>query len=244
MEFCAKSDVGLKRAVNEDCFGSYLPEGKPAAFFVVADGMGGHNAGEVASKMAVDCFLEEIETFAAQPFTLEELQEFAVQTMRKANEQIFLTAAEDDAKRGMGTTAVFCAVYEKKIVIANVGDSRVYLISPSGNRQLTVDHSYVETLIQCGYIDRAAARIHPGRNLITRALGIEVEIEVDTFVYDYQERDVVILCTDGLNSMVTDKVIYNTVQQQTDVCCICDKLISLAKDNGGTDNITIIVARL
>lgn len=244
MEFCAKSDVGLKRTINEDCFGSYLPESGDVGFFVVADGMGGHHAGEVASKMAVDCFLKEIQEFAKTSYTVEDLQEFAVRTMRKANEQIYSMAAANEARRGMGTTAVFCAIYQNKIVIANVGDSRAYLVSPSGNRQLTVDHSYVETLIQYGYIDRAAARLHPDRNLITRALGVEVDIEVDIFAYDYQARDVVILCTDGLNSMVTDKVIYHTVSQQADVEGICDKLISLAKDNGGMDNITIAVARL
>jgi protein phosphatase len=144
----------------------------------------------------------------------------------------------------MGTTSVISIITPNYIIVANVGDSRAYFLSDNERKQLTIDHSYIEYLIRNGLLDRDLANEHPDRNIITRALGIVPEIAVDTFELTYKEGDLLIMCSDGLNSMVSDEMIYKIASKYESPEEICDNLINEAKRNGGNDNITIIVVRL
>ncbi len=243
MTFSAKSDKGLRRSSNEDSYGYHISEDGGRSFFIVADGMGGHNAGEEASRIAVEICLNRAKSCDA-PEDAEQLAFFAKETLELANAAIMERAGESPSYNGMGTTAVFCIVTGSSVVVANVGDSRAYLVAQKGCRQLTVDHSLVEDLVRGGYLDRDAAMQHPDRNLITKALGSQETAEADTFVYAYEAGDTLILCSDGLNSMVDDSMICKIVKRGPDPETICANLTEQAKKNGGADNITVIAAVL
>lgn len=242
MVYCGKSDIGNLRVTNEDCFGQYVSE-DGIAYFIIADGMGGHNAGEVASHMAVDLFLTASKKYKGEK-SLKNVKNFARNTLKKINQEIYDNANINEQHHGMGTTSVLSIITENTITVANVGDSRAYYISDNEKRQLTIDHSYIEFLIRNGVIDRDLAKEHPDRNVITRALGIAPEIAVDTFEIMYKAGDLLIMCSDGLNSMVNDEEIFEIAGSFEAPEEICDSLISKAKQNGGNDNITIIVVRL
>ncbi len=243
MIYCGKSDIGNKRETNEDCFGSYVNEENKLSFFIIADGMGGHNAGEVASLMAVEQFLNEAKKFNGTK-TKRVVKNFALKTLKEINGSIYTSSIENPGNNGMGTTSVLCIVTPTYITVANVGDSRAYFISKDEKKQLTIDHSYIEDLIRNGYLDRDLAKEHPGRHVITRALGVTSDIDIDTFEISYKQGDILIMCSDGLNSMVTDEVIYQIADGYSSPELICDHLIEEAKKNGGNDNITIIVVML
>lgn len=200
MVYCGKSDIGNLRVTNEDCFGQYVNEDDSIAFFIIADGMGGHNAGEVASRMAVDQFLAASKKFKGEK-SKKDVKNFARNTLKEINSIIFNSASLNEQHHGMGTTSVLSIITKNKITVANVGDSRAYFISDNEKRQLTIDHSYIEYLIRNGVIDRDLAKEHPDRNVITRALGVAPEIAVDTFEITYKAGDLLIMCSDGLNSM-------------------------------------------
>lgn len=242
MKFSAKSDKGLIRKINQDSFGYYVND-TGVCFFIVADGMGGHNAGEVASAIAVDTFTSEARALALQNGT-ETVPNFIKNTLKKTNDLILYRADAEKELIGMGTTAVTAIVKDGKLIIGNIGDSRAYILSGESIEQLTVDHSYVELLLKAGSIDMEEAKIHPRRNEITRALGVRSYSEPDIFVMDYQEGDILILCSDGLNKMVNDAQIRDIASKSSDTDDICARLIDAAKENGGEDNITVIAAVL
>ena len=243
MLYFGKSDIGNKRTSNEDNYGWYLCSERDVSFFIIADGMGGHQAGEVASKIAVDGFLLEASKYCKSK-TKKVLETFAKKTLEKLNADIYDKACLDCELEGMGTTSVIAIVSEPFVTIANVGDSRAYLISKREQKQLTVDHSYVEELISEGLLEREKAHSHPDSHIITRALGSGSSILVDTFNYNYEKSDILILCSDGLNTMVRDEKIYEIANKASSPEEICNSLIEEAKKNGGNDNITIIVVSL
>ena len=172
MEFCAKSDKGQVRKINQDSFGYYTADAE-TSFFIVADGMGGHNAGEVASAVAVRTFIDGAKANGNRKDSAQ-IAQFIEDTFRKANDIILYKAASEPGFLGMGTTAVAAVVAEGKLIIGNLGDSRAYLISDHFIRQITADHSYVELLLRAGSIGAEEARTHPRRNEITKALGIGI----------------------------------------------------------------------
>lgn len=242
MRFSARSDKGMIRKLNQDSFGHYVDD-TGACFFIVADGMGGHNAGEVASAIAVDTFTGGARAMAPAE-NIDSVIGFIKTTLRKANDLILYKADADAELTGMGTTAVTAIVKEGKLIIGNIGDSRAYLISCGSIKQLTVDHSYVELLLKAGSIDIEEARTHPRRNEITRALGIRNYIDPDIFITDYKKGDILILCSDGLNKMISDELIYEIASGTDDTDNLCESLIEAANRSGGTDNITAIAAIL
>ena len=172
------------------------------------------------------------------------MRNFAINTLKKINCAIYDASNDNYNYAGMGTTSVISIITPNYIIVANVGDSRAYFLSDNERKQLTIDHSYIEYLIRNGLLDRDLANEHPDRNIITRALGIVPEIAVDTFELTYKEGDLLIMCSDGLNSMVSDEMIYKIASKYESPEEICDNLINEAKRNGGNDNITIIVVRL
>ncbi|MCD8049820.1 MAG: Stp1/IreP family PP2C-type Ser/Thr phosphatase [Clostridia bacterium] len=233
MNYAARTDVGLVRANNEDSY--LIDEADGEKIFIVADGMGGHNAGEVASLEAcrkIDGYIK------GHDYAPEELVRKAVES---ANREIFIHAMQNEAMRGMGTTVEVCVMSGNDLTIGHVGDSRVYVISKDGMRRVTRDHSVVEEMVAAGSITLEEARVHPQRNYITRAVGSMYTVEVDVIKKTLNPGDIVLMCTDGLTSMVTNDDILRIVREKEQMPLIADALIDEAKKNGGRDNITLIV---
>jgi serine/threonine protein phosphatase PrpC len=230
----ASSDTGTLRVQNED---SFLAEEK---IFVVADGMGGHNAGEVASAMAIKMLAE------AQANGISDSSQLA-KVIEQINHSIFQAAANQTDQRGMGTTLAVLALTpnettnEVSAAVANIGDSRTYLFRNDEFRQVSVDHSYVQDLVSEGLITREEARTHARRNIVTRALGIEPSVAVDTWTLPLITGDRYVLCSDGLVDEVTDEAIEKCVKQKIEPQKVADQLVALANANGGRDNITVII---
>ncbi|MFM9037314.1 MAG: Stp1/IreP family PP2C-type Ser/Thr phosphatase [Actinomycetota bacterium] len=228
------TDVGQLRDGNEDSY--IVVDG----LYFVADGMGGHSAGEVASAIAVKT-LADLHTSAEGGLADEDQVADAVST---ANLAIFMEAIEDPSKAGMGTTLTGLVVTEPfahRIVVANVGDSRTYLWRHGELRQVTKDHSHVQSLVDRGAITRAEARVHFQRNIVLRAMGIESHVDVDTFTLDVEDGDRFIMCSDGLVDEAPDEEIEIEIRQSNGVQDLANRLVDLANRNGGRDNITVVV---
>ncbi len=237
MKTFSRTDIGSVREVNQDyVFVSDVPVGKLPNLLVVADGMGGHRAGEYASKYAVEVLKQELEASSEdQPEAI----------IRKAiavvNGKLLETAKQDERLHGMGTTLVVATVIEKTLYFANVGDSRLYLVNEE-IKQLSKDHSLVQEMVRLGGINQEEAKIHPDKNIITRAIGAKEKIEIDFFEYRLKKGDMILMCTDGLSNMVEDKDIFRIVKNSRDVVEAVEQLIKNANDNGGSDNIGIVIA--
>ena len=230
----AATHVGQVRDGNEDNFVTI--EG----LYFVADGMGGHSAGEVASEIAVR-ILQEVYTDPKVRVSSPGLLADAIST---ANTAIFMEAMHDSSKTGMGTTLTGLAVTnasDNQIVVANVGDSRTYLWRHGELRQVTKDHSHVQTLVDRGAITRAEARVHFQRNIVLRAMGIESWVDIDTFPMTVEDGDCFIMCSDGLVDEADDDEIETEIRLSTSVQDLADRLVDLANRNGGRDNITVVV---
>ncbi len=221
--------VGKVRKNNEDALIFIEPE-----TFVVADGMGGAAAGEIASQMLVETaknFLPNV----PEPWSEDILKK----TILKANAAILRTAAENENYRGMGTTATILHIYDGRAYFAHVGDSRIYRLKNNQLEQITEDHSYVEELVRRGELTPEEARFHPLKNLLTQAVGVIEEIEVDTASFPVESGDIFLLCTDGLTNMISDETIAEILRESASPV---DDLIAAALQNGGHDNISAIVA--
>lgn len=226
--------VGQLRDGNED---SFVAED---GLYFVADGMGGHSAGEVASAIAVKT-LADLHRSAERGLTNEDQVADAVST---ANLAIFMEAIEDPGKAGMGTTLTGLVVTEPvahRVVVANVGDSRTYLWRHGELRQITKDHSHVQSLVDRGAITRAEARVHFQRNIVLRAMGIESHVDVDTFPLEVEDGDRFIMCSDGLVDEAADEEIEAEIRLSNGIQDLADRLVDLANRNGGRDNITVVV---
>ena len=236
MRIYSATDVGQKRKMNQDyVFVSEGPVGNLPNLFTVADGMGGHNAGDYASSHAVRILVDEIREDA--DYNPVKVIRHALET---ANTEIRNRAQEDENLRGMGTTMVVATIVDQYAYVANVGDSRLYVVGQSIS-QITVDHSFVEEMIKRGVIDRASARNHPDKNKITRAVGACRTVNADFFHVALQPGDVVLICTDGLTNMVEDDMIKHILRGDGSVQEKAGKLIAEANRNGGSDNVSVIV---
>lgn len=233
MNFGFVTNIGKLRRQNEDCV--YVNTNKPY-YMIVADGMGGHNAGEVASKMAIDEISENFSKIKGR--RKSDLEDKTRAAFTSANNQIYEYAEKNSKLMGMGTTAVTAIIHSGHLVIGNVGDSRAYIIKDKEIQQISEDHSYVWQLVIRGEITHLQAKRHPKRNFITRAMGTEKEVLVDTFVRKW-EGGIVLLCSDGLTNLVDDNEIRDIVLGSESLQTAADKLVELANDRGGNDNITI-----
>lgn len=232
----AMTDIGQKRKLNQDYI--YLtdaPLGNLPNVYIVADGMGGHNAGDYASRYAVQAVVEEISvSFEKSPVRI------MGKAIEKANVLIRQKADENMNLRGMGTTMVIATVIGKYLEVANVGDSRLYVINDS-IEQITTDHSLVEEMVRLGSIDRVSARNHPDKNIITRAIGAKYCVEPDFFSLELKAGDKVLLCSDGLTNMVEDEMIKQILTKGGTLKSRVEELVRTANQNGGKDNISAIV---
>ncbi len=242
-EVFGATDIGCVRELNEDSFsiGGFKGDTVPG-YCVLADGMGGHNAGEVASQTAVDVISEALSDFLKN--SQKEVPMLLDGVIKSANDKIFKAACEDEAKSGMGTTAVIACVFENEMYIANIGDSRAYALRGDEFYQITKDHSMVAEMVTNGTITSEEARVHPQKNVITRALGTDEKAKADIFEYEYQKGDILLMCSDGLSGMVTDDDIKSVLKSGDSAKECTEKLISLAKENGGKDNITVICLKI
>lgn len=236
------TDIGRKRQLNQDyVFSSAKPMGNMPNLFIVADGMGGHNAGDYASKCTVETVVGEIRnSFEKNPTIIVKK---AIDT---ANRKIRELAAADENLLGMGTTLVVATVIGKYLQVANVGDSRLYLVGKHGIRQITRDHSLVEEMIRLGGLSREDARRHPDKNIITRAIGAKDEVEAEFFTEELELGDIILMCSDGLSNMLEDKEIEKIVQNEEleELKQKAEALINAANNNGGKDNIAVVLVKI
>ena len=222
--------------MNQDSvFYSETPLGNLPNLFVVADGMGGHSAGDYASSCTVKTIENEV-------MLNEETEPIKImkQAIEAANTEVYKKALSEPAYSGMGTTVVMGTIIDDVLYIANVGDSRLYLIDDEIT-QITKDHSYVEEMVLNGKLTAEEAKVHPDKNIITRAVGVLDTVTADFFEVDVREDDRILLCSDGLSNMVSDEEIFKIVREEGDLGDHTDKLIKLANHNGGKDNITVIL---
>ena len=231
------TDRGTIREQNQDAFAhQVLPDGRVIA--LVCDGMGGARAGNIASSMAVDIFMEEFQKDCQESEDLTRMERAAGQ----ANRRIFQKAAEDEHCVGMGTTLVAALAGEEEALILNEGDSRAYHISEvQGISQVTRDHSLVEDLVERGELTRDQARVHPHKNLITRALGAEPELKTDVFRQSLAEGEFLLLCSDGLSNVVSEQEILYEVVHGGEACTCCRRLLDIALHRGAPDNVTAVL---
>lgn len=234
------TDTGRQRRMNQDyVFTSDIPVGPLPNLYIVADGMGGHNAGDYASRYTVDSVAAAVAGADGKSVDASRILNEALQ---EANEGLRRLAAEDPDLFGMGTTFVCASVRDGRLLAANVGDSRLYVLRrPARIRQLTVDHSYVEELVQAGRLDRETARTLPEKNIITRAIGAEDTLAVDFFREDLTDGDLLLLCSDGLTNMLTDDRIVQIVFSFRSLEEAADRLIYEANMAGGKDNISAVL---
>ena len=243
VKFAVRSHSGMVREINEDSYNIIAAFPGIPATYIIADGMGGHNSGEVASKIAVDFasnyIMQNPRAFSGEEGTVETLRDM----MKKANADIYAKSSEHGANFGMGTTMITVVVCGKKLCIGHVGDSRVYIIRDGRIQQITTDHSYIEELIKKGTLTREEAGSHPQKNVITRALGCSEDVEIDTHVLDIHPADCFVLCTDGLTNMLEEDEIRGVVEGSLNPEAACEELIRKANEKGGEDNITVIVIK-
>jgi serine/threonine protein phosphatase PrpC len=236
MNAYALTDVGRERSMNQDFFFYTLePVGNLPNLFVVADGMGGHKAGDLASRYTIETLLELI-----RDSSFEDPVTIISHAIRTVNGKLLEKAAESPDYAGMGTTLVVATIDGQTLRVANVGDSRLYVISDDIT-QVTRDHSLVEEMVSIGEIDRQEARHHANKNIITKAIGGSKEVEPDVFAVDLFPGDKILLCTDGLTNMVEDARIRRVVRDTDNIEDACRILIDLANDAGGRDNITAML---
>ncbi|MCD7766932.1 MAG: Stp1/IreP family PP2C-type Ser/Thr phosphatase [Lachnospiraceae bacterium] len=239
MKTYSLTDIGIRREMNQDYFfSSEEPVGRLPNLFIVADGMGGHRAGELASRCAV-------ETMAAAAHTAQESDTAGILTacVAEANTRLHQYAKEHPVTSGMGTTIVAAVLDGRHLTIVNVGDSRLYLIG-TDIRQITRDHSLVEEMVRMGELQRKDARSHPDKNVITRAVGVKSPVRIDFFDVKLEEGDVILLCSDGLTNMVEDAEILQIVRKYSlpkEAAC---HLVNEANKNGGKDNISVVLAEV
>ena len=238
MEWGVKTHIGKVRDKNED---SYFCQNEGPKIFIVADGMGGHNAGEIASKIAIETVSEYLNQYFLHnnKFTSEALEE----AINIANKRIFDKSQTLEELDGMGTTITVSLIDNNTLYIGHIGDSRAYILRDDKLIQLTQDHTLVSELVKNGTISEIEAIKHPKRNIITKALGTEEFIEPDILKLDIINNDIIILCTDGLTNAVSNEEIKDIFLKSGNLQRNCEALVELANNRGGHDNITVLALR-
>ena len=237
----AKSDVGKVREMNQDSY--YISDSlSTVKLHLLADGMGGYKGGEIASSLAISCARSYIENnFKDVPKDRASLVQLVASSIEYANMVIYEKSRENKELEGMGTTIEVCLIYNNKAYIGHVGDSRIYRVRKEFIRKLTQDHSYVQKLVSDGTITKEEAENHPKKNMLMKALGCNAFVEPDVSVKGFLKDDIIVMTSDGLTNMVKQEDIFNIVKGNIEKAPI--KLVELANENGGLDNITVIVIK-
>ncbi len=237
MKLFGKTDIGLVRENNQDAF-SFGSFDDGNCWAVVCDGMGGVSGGQVASKICVERVSEAIKRSYRNKMTLSSAKNLLASSINAANSAVFKEAQEKHELKGMGTTVVAVIVLGNLAVVAHVGDSRAYLVNED-IKAVTKDHSFVQLLIDTGKITEEEANVHPDRNIITRAVGIEHVVDVEIDIVDINDGDKLLICTDGLNGYVSDADILEVINEYGDSST--EKLVETANNAGGRDNVTVVI---
>ena len=240
MKAFGKTDKGLVRANNQDTFRIDVRE-NGLGFIVLCDGMGGARAGNIASDRAADRFLEHIKTADAAQTDTDSPANIVEEAVAAANTEVFQLSQSSPAYNGMGTTLVGGICVDDRVILANVGDSRAYLIDGSKIAQMTADHSLVEEMVRSGRLTPEEAKVYPGRNLITRAIGVDSAVEADLYEITIHDGQTLLLCSDGLSGLVYDAEIAAIVAEAASQEDACSRLIERAYEAGGNDNITVVL---
>ncbi len=241
MEVFVKTDIGKVRDMNQDYYYVSSPK-DDLKLYILADGMGGYNGGEVASKLATTTVKSYIESnFAKVSYDKEEILKLIKSAIEYANMVVYEKSKESPELEGMGTTIEVCLIYNNKVYIGHLGDSRIYRIRKEFIRKLTTDHSYVQKLVKDGTISQEEAEHHPKKNMLTKALGCSAFVEPDVTVKGFIKDDVILICSDGLTNMVSDSEIYRIVKQYSKT--VANELVKKANSAGGYDNVTVIVIK-
>ena len=231
MKATAITDIGKTRAVNQDyIYTSVDRVGCLPNLFIVADGMGGHKAGDTASRFTVE--------------TIKTLISVINDSVKMVNSLLLQKASESEDYYGMGTTLVIATIYDNVLRVANVGDSRLYVIDDNDITQITRDHSLVEEMVLAGKLSKSEARTHARKNVITRAIGGEEQVEPEMFSIDLKENSKILMCSDGLTNMLEDAEILSIVRNNANIEDAARLLIDRANENGGKDNISVIIVEL
>ena len=239
MKVFAKSDVGKARDMNEDFY--YIANDEDfLKLYILADGMGGYNGGEIASRLATSSVKSYIESnFNEIEHTKENIADLIKNAIEYANMVVYEKSKESEELENMGTTLEVCLIYNNKAFIGHIGDSRIYRIRKNIIRKLTQDHSYVQELVNDGTITKEEAVHHPKKNMLMKALGCTPFIEPDITIKGFLKDDIIVICSDGLTNMINEQEIYNIIVQ--DVTNSSSNLVNRANELGGYDNITVLV---
>ena len=243
MEFWGITDSGKVRKGNQDVFKTYIDEGNDTAIFVVCDGMGGANAGNIASTLAAETFIEymakNISNFTNHSDVITKITDAVL----AANTKVFDKSTQDIALAGMGTTLTAAIITKFGDVVANVGDSRLYHVKDSGVVQITRDHSVVEDMIERGEISRHEAHLHPNKNLITRAIGTSAHEPPDIFFLNLKPGEFILLCSDGFSNLASERDIITELKKGKPVKGSCEAFVNLALSRGAPDNVTVVICK-
>lgn len=241
MIYGSATDKGLIRSNNEDSFQVYSHNGVYPVVFILADGMGGHRKGELASRIAVDYALEKIEENITSTLSLQDTTDLLVDIVEKANVKVYLGSLEDPENKGIGTTMTIAAIYEDTLVVAHVGDCRAYLLRKNSLMRITVDHTLVQELVDSENITQTQAMSHPKRHILTRALGVPEYMSADCYTVSLEKADRIMLCSDGLHGFVSEAMIKSVLRKERNPAMAAQKLVTCANRAGGEDNVTVIV---
>lgn len=239
MRYASATDKGKVRNNNED-FHAILSVGD-SSVFVVADGMGGHAVGEIASRTAVEFALTSLPKELEKAKSVRDLESLLKETIEKANVRVYLQSLGNKEYKGMGTTLTLAVFRDWRLYISHIGDCRVYLLHGSSLERLTVDHTLVQELVDMGSISEKEAATHPKRHVLVKSLGVNEYMSPDTYSFDISEGDLILMCTDGLYGYVEEEMIRKTLRRHKNLDACAQQLIDLANDAGGKDNVTVIL---
>lgn len=244
MRYTVESDIGKRRSVNEDRATVISRSNDTIHLAVVADGMGGHNAGDVASTLAVQGFQEHFEAVASSAFTTKEnRRDWLFETVVELNRYIYQYSLENENCKGMGTTLIAAIIVGNEASICHVGDSRAYNVKQDTIEMITRDHSYVNVLVDSGEISEEEAEIHPKKNFIIKSLGTEETIEPDFYDCTFAPNDYLLICSDGLSNKINKDELHSIITSPQSMDDKGNKLVQLANERGGEDNITLIITQ-
>ena len=243
MQHWALTDTGCVRTQNQDAYQIQQLD-RNTVLFAVCDGMGGARSGNVASALAVEVFCQEVQQRYHSSMDAAAVDDCMERAMKMANFAVYDQSCQFEEFRGMGTTLVAAMVRGRTVIVANVGDSRVYHVNEDGISQITVDHSLVQMMLQKGDLTPEQARVFPGKNYITRAIGTEPTVKCDLFHWELQRGDYLLLCSDGLTNLVDDQeILFEIIHGVSKKHC-CQRLLDIAKNRGAPDNVTCILVQV
>jgi len=243
MQAWGLTDPGMIRPQNQDDY-AIVKLGRDQLLAIVCDGMGGAKSGNIASRMAVDTFSDEVRRTIRSSMKQDRIDKMLLDAVELANKAVYEQSYLSDEYQGMGTTLVAALFQKDTVTVANVGDSRAYLFNKDGMSSITTDHSLVELMVQRGELSREAAKNHPGKNLITRAVGTEATVECDIYHHKLSKGDCVLLCSDGLSNVMSDQEILFEVVHGVKKNDCCQRLLKIANYRGAPDNVTVALVAM